>query len=140
MRAFEITIFLVMVMTAYAVVSVMGVVPANTNTCSASGCQVINYLYSFANMTTIQSTTGFDTSNPLSFVVTSITIGLDYVVYALTHGLLLLGLIILIGPAMQTMFNVPDVIAAWLMIGVWILWTIGIIQWLSGRFGWDMMR
>ena len=118
----------------------MGTLPENTNTCSAPGCQAISYLYSFANMTTISDTTSIDTTNPLGFAITSITIGLDYVVYSLTHGLLLLGLIILVGPAMQTMFNVPTVIANWLMVGVWILWTIGIIQWLSGRFGWDMMR
>ena len=129
-----------MILTGYSVLSVMGTLPENTNTCSATGCQAISYLYSFANMTTISDTTSIDTTNPLGFAITSITIGLDYVVYSLTHGLLLLGLIILVGPAMQTMFNVPPVIANWLMVGVWILWTIGIIQWLSGRFGWDMMR
>ena len=129
-----------MILTGYSVLSVMGMLPENTNTCSATGCQAISYLYSFANMTTISDTTSIDTTNPLGFAITSITIGLDYVVYSLTHGLLLLGLIILVGPAMQTMFNVPTVIANWLMVGVWVLWTIGIIQWLSGRFGWDMMR
>ena len=129
-----------MIMTAYSVVSVMGVLPANTNTCSAEGCQAIDYLYSLANMTDIQQQTSFDTSNPISYVSTQITIAFDYVTFALTHGLLLLGLMVLIGPAVQSMFNVPAVAADWLMVGVWILWAVGILQWLSGRFGWDMFR
>jgi hypothetical protein len=94
-------------------------------------------------MTTIQDTTAIDTTNPIGFAITSTTIGLDYVVYSLTHGLLLLGLIVLIAPALQSMFGLTGIfvtISNYFMIGVWILWTIGIIQWLSGRFGWDMMR
>lgn len=139
MRALEITIFIIMVITATSVLDAMGMVHSTSNTCGTADCQARAFLYNMTNMSSLQSVS-LDTTDPASMAWTSITLGLDFLIFAVFWGLYLLAIIVLVGPALQVMFGVPAVIATWLMVGVWILWIIALIQIKRGGLGFDTWR
>jgi len=135
MRAFEITLLLICCIASIPLFSIMGVLPS-TNTCpgattnqSVLGSQVVSYLYNFANVTDVQQVTQNDVS-----AITLVTISVNYLIWGLAHGLMVLGLIVILAPTLQTIFCLPADFANYIMIGYWFLVMIALIQWLSGRY------
>ena len=139
MRSLEITIFILLVITSTSVLDGMGIVHNTSNTCTTSDCQARAFIYNMTNMSSIQEVS-LDTTDPASMAWTSITLGLNFIIFAVFWGLYILALIVLVGPALQYMFGVPAVIATWLMVGVWILWIIALIQIKRGGLGFDTWR
>lgn len=70
----------------------------------------------------------------------AITFSVTFIVYAFFWILYILSTIVLVGPALQTMFNVPGALANWLMVGVWALWMVAYTQIKRGGLGWDQYR
>lgn len=139
MRALEITILILMVITATSVLDGMGLVHNTSNTCTTLDCQARAFIYNMTSTNTL-SEVNLDTTDPAQMAWTSITLGLNFIVFSFFWSLYLLSLIILVGPALQQMFGVPEIIATWLMVGTWVLWVIAIIQIKRGGLGFDSWR
>ena len=138
MRAFEITIFLIMVLTVPNVIGAMGVAPSSLMTCTGTACEVQSKLYTFATEFHLQEV---DFSQGAGqFMIDAALLSVTLPIYALFWILYFLSLIVLIKPAMVSLFHVPDAMATWLNIGVVILWMAAYIQWKRGGLGLDASR
>ena len=138
MRAFEITIFLIMVLTVPNVIGAMGVAPSSLMTCTGTACEVQSELYTFATDFHLQEVDFSQGAGQFMKDIVLFTVTLP--IYALFWFLYFLSLIVLIKPAMVSLFHVPDAMATWLNIGVVILWMAAYIQWKRGGLGLDASR
>ena len=138
MRAFEITILLIMVLTAPSVILAMGVVPSSMVTCTGAACEAQTWLYNFA--------AGFDlqavdlSADPGSIIWDAAVLAVTFPIWAMLWMLYFLSIIVLVKPAMVSLFHVPDVMATWLNVGLVILWMAAYIQWKRGGLGLDASR
>jgi hypothetical protein len=137
MRALEITLLMIGVLTAPSVLIAMHVYPAS-NTCDETTCQAQQFLYSMANQTTLQQVNL--NGNPASIGWDLFTFSLTFIVFAVFWLLYFLSIIVLVGPAMTSMFHVPSFIANWLMVMVWVMWMLAIVQVKRGGISVDGYR
>jgi len=86
------------------------------------------------------SEVSLDTTDPGSLLWTSITIGLNFIVFALFWALYLLSIIIIAWPALISMFSINSTLAAFMFVGIWLIWIIGIVQIKRGGLGFDTWR
>ena len=137
MRALEITIFVIMVLTAPSLLGTLHLWGDNYGTCTDPiGCQAQTFLYNMANQTSLQ-TIDF-TGDPGSMAWDVFTFTVTFLVYATFWLLYFMSLVVLIGPGMQALFHVNAALALWLNVGIWFLWMLAIVQ-IKGRFsveGW----
>ena len=138
MRALEISIMLIMILTAPSLIQAMGVVPATSDTCTTADCSARSYIQGAVTNFTFAEVK--PDASLLDWGVTILTLTVEFPLYAMFWMLYFLSLIVLVGPAMQSMFHIPAVIAAYLQIGIWILWMIAYIQWKRGGLGTDAVR
>ena len=138
MRAFEITILLIMILTAPNVIAAMAVVPSSLITCTGTACEAQSWLYSFASGFQLQAV---DLSSDLGSIIwDSVTLAVTFPIWAMLWMLYFLSIIVLVKPAMVSLFHVPDVMATWLNVGLVILWMSAYIQWKRGGLGLDASR
>ena len=138
MRALEISIFLICVLTAPSVVQAMGVVPTTTTTCTAVDCQARETIF---NMASNFDLVAIDTSESIGQIAWDvITLTVTFPVYAAFWTLYFLSLIALVGPAIHSMFGVPEILTTYLNVGVWMLWLIAYVQYKRGGLGFDSSR
>lgn len=138
MRALEISVFLILVLTAPSVIQAMGVLPSNSTTCTTLDCQARTTIFAMASGFELQA---IDlTANPGQIAWDIITLSVTFPIYAFFWMLYFLSLIVLVGPAIQSMFHVPAQLTQFLNIGVWILWLIAYVQWKRGGLGLDAYR
>jgi hypothetical protein len=127
MRALEITIFAIMVLTAPSLLGSLHLWGTSYGVCDGlTGCQVQTFLYNMANQTTLQQIDF--AGDPGSMAWDIITFTITFVVYAVFWLLYFISLIVLIGPGMQAMFHVNAALALWLNVGIWFLWMLAIVQ------------
>ena len=69
-----------------------------------------------------------------------ITLTVTFPVYAAFWTLYFLSLIALVGPAIHSMFGVPEILTTYLNVGVWMLWLIAYVQYKRGGLGFDSSR
>ena len=138
MRALEISIFLIMVLTAPTVVQAMGVVPVTATTCTAIDCQARNTIYSVASGFELKAIDPNASMGQIAWDIITLTV--TFPIYAMFWMLYFLSLIVLVGPAIHSMFGVPEVFTTYLNIGVWILWLLAYVQWKRGGLGTDASR
>lgn len=100
MRALEISIFLILVLTAPSVIQVMGVLPATTTTCTTLDCQARTTIYSMASSFDLQAVDLTD--NPGQIVWDVLTLTVTFPIYAFFWMLYFLSLIVLVGPAISS--------------------------------------
>jgi hypothetical protein len=138
MRAFEITILMITILTAPSVIQAMGVVPNSLMTCTGTACEVQTWLYNFASGFKLQA---IDlNSDPGTIIVDAAILAVTFPFWAMFWMLYFLSIIVLIKPAMVSLFHVPDVMATWLNVGLVILWMAAYIQWKRGGLGLDASR
>jgi hypothetical protein len=138
MRAFEITILMIMILTVPNVIAAMAVVPSSLMTCTGTACEVQAKLYSFATGFTLNEVDF--TANPGTMILEAATLAVTFPIWAMLWLLYFLSMIVLIKPAMVSLFHVPDVMATWLNVGLVILWMAAYIQWKRGGLGLDASR
>ena len=139
MRALEITIWMLMILTAPTLVYSMGFMPQNTTTCTTLDCQARITIFNMANSTQLQEI-DLSNTNPAFMVWDAMTFGLTFIVYAAFWMLYLLSTIVLVGPALNSMFHVPAALASWLGVGIWLLWILAYVQYKRGGLGTDAIR
>ena len=138
MRAFEITIFLICVLTAPSVIEAMGVVPAVHTTCTSVDCQARQTIYNMASSFELKA---IDTSAGIvQASIDAATLAVTFPIYAAFWTLYFLSTIVIVRPALVSMFHVPDVLATYLQIGIWILWLAAYVQYKRGGLGLDAAR
>jgi hypothetical protein len=137
MRAFEITIFIILIMTAPSLLQGMGVIPSDKMTCTGTACEVQTKLYTFASSFQLLEVDGV---SPADFLIDITVLTITFPIYAMLWLLYFLSLIVLIKPALVSLFGVPDVLATYLNVGVVILWMAAYIQWKRGGLGLDASR
>ena len=138
MRAFEITILLIVILTAPSVLYAMGVVPTSTNTCTTIECQASQTIYSMASGFQLQSV-DFN-ANPGQVIWDTLTLTVTFPIYAFFWMLYFLSVIVLVAPALESMFLMPAIFAKYIMIGLWVLWLAAYVQWKRGGLGIDAYR
>jgi hypothetical protein len=139
MRALEITIWICFVLTVPSVMTAMGIFPSYMGTCGSLDCQAQNFIYGMTNTTSLQNNVGNPSSGGPSLVDIA-TITITYVVFAVGWILYIFSIIIIAGPALASMFNVPQQLSIWLTIGVWLMWMLAIIQIKRGGLSLDGYR
>jgi hypothetical protein len=137
MRAVEVTILLIMILTAPSVIGAMGVIPV-TQTCGAVDCQASQTIYSMASSFELKAVDLSESPGQIAWDVLTLTV--TFPIYAFFWMLYFLSTIVLIRPALITMFHVPDIMATYLNVGVWILWLVAYVQWKRGGIGIDGYR
>jgi hypothetical protein len=138
MRALEITILLIMILTGPTVIQAMGVLPAVSTSCTTADCQARTTLYTWASSFQLQA---IDlNANPGQIAWDIITLTVTFPIYAMFWMLYFLSMIVLIGPALQSMFHIPAVLSTYLDVGIVILWMVAYIQWKRGGLGTDALR
>jgi len=138
MRAFEITILMIMILTAPNVIIAMGVVPSSLTTCTGTACEAQAWLYNFASGFQLQEV---DLSADLGTIAwEAATLAVTFPIWAMLYMLYFLSIIVLVKPAMVSLFHVPDAMATWLNVGLVILWMAAYIQWKRGGLGLDASR
>jgi hypothetical protein len=55
-------------------------------------------------------------------------------------ALYLLSIIIIAWPALISMFSINSTLAAFMFVGIWLIWIIGIVQIKRGGLGFDTWR
>jgi hypothetical protein len=138
MRALEISIFLIMVLTAPTVIYSMGVGPTASTTCTTLDCQARVTLYNIASSFQLQEVSTDSSVAQMGWDLVMLTV--TFPIYAFFWMLYFLSLIVLIKPALIAMFHIPDVLATYLNVGVVILWLIAYVQWKRGGLGTDASR
>jgi len=138
MRALEISIFLIMVLTAPSLVYAMGVIPVEQQVCTSLDCQARETIYDMASNFELKQIDMDASPGQIAWDVITLTI--TFPVFALFWMLYFLSLVVLIGPALVSMFHIPQIMATYLNIGVWILWLIAYVQWKRGGLGTDAHR
>jgi hypothetical protein len=138
MRAFEISMLLIFVLTAPSVIQAMGVVPPVSTTCTTMDCQARTTILNLANSTSLKEVDFAASPGQAAWDLVTLTV--TFPIYAFFWMLYFLSLIVFIGPALQSMFGVPAAIATYLNVGVWIIWLIAYIQWKRGGIGIDGYR
>jgi hypothetical protein len=138
MRAFEITILMIMVLTAPTVIAAMGVIPSSQITCTGIACEAQAKLYSFASAFELNAVDF--TANPGTMILEAATLAVTFPIWALLWVLYFLSMIVFIQPALVSIFHVPAVMATWLNVGVVILWMAAYVQWKRGGLGLDASR
>ena len=133
MRAVEITLWIIFVLTAPLVVSSMGWMPVTSTTCGTIDCQARTTLYSMASSFQLQEVNMGDSPGQMAWDV--VVLSVTFPIYAFFWILYLLSTIVLIRPAMIAMFGVPTDLATYLNIGVVLIWMIAYAQWKRGGFG-----
>lgn len=138
MRAFEVSMLLIFILTAPSVIQAMGVGPAVATTCTTVDCQARTTILNLANSTSLKEVDL--TASPGQAAWDIVTLTVTFPIYAFFWMLYFLSLIVFIGPALQSMFYVPAAIATYLNVGVWMIWIIAYIQWKRGGIGIDGFR
>lgn len=139
MRALEYTIWTIFIICSPALLQTMGMIHDTDNTCTTLGCQTSAFLYNMTSTNSL-SEVSLDTTDPGSLLWTSITIGLNFIVFALFWALYLLSIIIIAWPALISMFSINSTLAAFMFVGIWLIWIIGIVQIKRGGLGFDTWR
>jgi len=138
MRAFEITVLLIMILAGSTVLDTMGVMPSVRTTCGAVDCQARDTIYAMANGFELKAVDLNDSPGQIAWDILTLTI--TFPIYALFWMLYFLSTIVLIRPALISMFHVPEVLANYLTVGIWILWLVAYVQWKRGGISVDNYR
>jgi hypothetical protein len=138
MRALEISIALILLLTAPTLIQAMGVVPASTTTCTAVECRAQQYVQGAVSNFTFAEVK--PDASLLDWGVTVLTMAVEFPLYAMFWMLYFLSMIAFVSPALQNVYHVPAALANYLQIGIWMLWMIAYIQWKRGGLGTDAVR
>lgn len=118
MRSLEITIFLMLIAPALALVNNFGIFDSSTTTTAD--------LTKYENKT-VEDLSKFelkDDANIIDYSMFVITMAFQFIFWALQ---ILLSIVWLV-PMLTRLLNIPDVLGFLLNVGIWIIWVIGIIQ------------
>ena len=127
-----------MVLTAPTVIYSMGVLPDRTSTCTAIDCQARTTIYNVASSFELQS---IDTTKGIGQIAwDALVLTVTFPIYAAFWTLYFLSLIVLVGPAIHSMFGVPETMTVYLSLGIWILWLTAYVQYKRGGLGLDAAR
>lgn len=138
MRALEISILLIMVLTAPSVIQPLGVIPTVSNTCTSVDCQARTTILNIASSFELQS---IDTTKGIGQIAwDALVLTVTFPIYAAFWTLYFLSLIVLVGPAIHSMFGVPETMTVYLNLGIWILWLTAYVQYKRGGLGLDAAR
>ena len=139
MRALEITIWMIMLLTAPSIFTAMGLFPSNMSTCGALECQAQQYVFSVANQTQLEQV-DMTVNDPLKMGWNLLTFSLDFIVLAFFWLLYILSLVVLAGPALAEMFSLPEALSTYFTVGIWFMWMLAIVQIKRGGLSVDGYR
>lgn len=118
MRSLEITIFLMLIAPALALVNAFGIFDDSTTTTAD--------LSKYENKT-VDDLSKFelkDDANIVDYTMFVVTMAFQFIFWALQ---ILLSIVWLV-PMLTRLLNIPDILAFLLNVGIWVIWVIGIIQ------------
>lgn len=118
MRSLEITIFLMLIAPALALVNAFGIFDDSTTTTAD--------LSKYENKT-VDDLSKFelkDDANIVDYTMFVVTMAFQFIFWALQ---ILLSIVWLV-PMLTRLLNIPDILGFLLNVGIWVIWVIGIIQ------------
>jgi hypothetical protein len=137
MRALELIIWMILLVTSPVVLMSLQVFPVSLGTCDPQVCGVQGNILQIMNSTSLQQVK-MDPNELLSW--DNVTFAITYLAFAFFWLLFLLGMVVVVGPGLVIMFHVPPVIALWLSLGQWIIYMIAYIQIKRGGLSLDGYR
>jgi hypothetical protein len=138
MRALELIIWMILLVTSPIVLMSMQVFPVSLGTCDPQVCGVQSNILNIMNSTSLNQAPDLDMNNLASW--DNVTFAVTYLAFAFFWVLFLLGMVAVVGPALVIMFHVPAAIALWLTLGQWIIYMIAYIQIKRGGLSLDGYR
>jgi len=138
MRALELLIWMILLVTSPVLLMSMQVFPVSLGTCDPQVCGVQSNVLQIMNSTSLQQVPKLDPSDLVSW--DTVTFAVTYLAFAFFWILFLLSMVAMVGPAIVIMFHVPPVLALWLSVGQWIIYMIAYIQIKRGGLSLDGYR